>query len=383
MIISLTLCLVIFDILAVQSQSPDGGAPWTEDEAQIVKNKIIRMFDSGGSVLNEFKKLHPDRASDFKASEIGNGAPQALRLGFHDCLKYKGTFPDDEVNGCDGCLNPEGMGTNVRDKYNITKKSQAGPNMLLSNNNGLMPVADVLEEIYTNPNFPKGRKKLSVSLKESGKSRADLWAFAATLALEFGIGNNNNACDGTYKNGKIGNLKNAEPDCKIEWSRPMKFKTGRKDCTPDPTAKRPYFASREEIHPNVHANGPDTVRFYKTNFGFTAREAIAVTAGAHSFGTFHASLSMFKYGWTRAQNGLLNNQLLRHIAERPQYFIDNKDTKGKHIFGRLVGDSVGAPAKTSWRVWALRTSKDRGPFQWFHIYNRYFVIYRLSPFSHL
>ena len=36
---------------------------------------------------------------------------------------------------------------------------------------------------------------LNVSLKASGKSRADLWAFAVITALEYAIENNDLACD--------------------------------------------------------------------------------------------------------------------------------------------------------------------------------------------
>ena len=35
-----------------------------------------------------------------------------------------------------------------------------------------------LEKIYIRKDWPKGTPSLSVTLKESGKSRADLWAFA-------------------------------------------------------------------------------------------------------------------------------------------------------------------------------------------------------------
>ncbi len=57
-----------------------------------------------------------------------------------------------------------------------------GPNILESDNNGLLFTADLLEEIYTNPNFPFNIPyKLNVSMKDSGKSRADLWAFAGTF----------------------------------------------------------------------------------------------------------------------------------------------------------------------------------------------------------
>ena len=42
---------------------------------------------------------------------------------------------------------------------------------------------------------PSGLCSLNVSLKASGKSRADLWAFAVITALEYAIENNDIACD--------------------------------------------------------------------------------------------------------------------------------------------------------------------------------------------
>ena len=40
-----------------------------------------------------------------------------------------------------------------------------------TNNNGLEYAVAVLEELYTNPEFPPVKPKLSESLKSSGKSR--------------------------------------------------------------------------------------------------------------------------------------------------------------------------------------------------------------------
>ena len=74
---------------------------------------------------------------------------------------------------------------------------------------------------------------LAISLRDSGKSRADLWAFAAIVATEYGIETNNMLCDGTFNNNpeiqcsdRIGTN-----DCRINLSRSLKFQTGRKDCT--------------------------------------------------------------------------------------------------------------------------------------------------------
>ncbi len=47
---------------------------------------------------------------------------------------------------------------------------------------------------------------LDVSLQASGKSRADLWALAAIVGIEYGIDTNNMLCDGTYN-------RNPEAQC--------------------------------------------------------------------------------------------------------------------------------------------------------------------------
>ena len=64
--------------------------------------------------------------------------------------------------------------------------------------------------------------------------------------------------------------------------REFKFKFGRKDCVPeegDENLGRPFLTSRAEIHPESNGNGPITVKFYKDNFGLTARESIVLTGG--------------------------------------------------------------------------------------------------------
>ena len=77
------------------------------------------------------------------------------------------------------------------------------------NNNGLEGTVRALEQIYTNKDYPGNSPSLEVSLRwlssdqfqlltkifrESGKSRADLWAFAALMAVEFGKDTTNIAC---------------------------------------------------------------------------------------------------------------------------------------------------------------------------------------------
>ena len=80
---------------------------------------------------------------------------------------------------------------------NLSDKREDLPDALKTDNSGLELTADMLEEIFTNKDFPETAVPLEVSLAESGKSRADLWSFAATFAVEWGIDRNNNGCDGS------------------------------------------------------------------------------------------------------------------------------------------------------------------------------------------
>ena len=88
------------------------------------------------------------------------------------------------------------MGLDMREHFDTGKGEFNAPNVNVTNNNGLEMTADVLEEIFTNKDFPENVTSLERSMKDSGKSRADLWAFASILAVLEGIKNNNNACNG-------------------------------------------------------------------------------------------------------------------------------------------------------------------------------------------
>ena len=74
---------------------------------------------------------------------------------------------------------------------------------------------------------------LNVSLKASGKSRADLWALATISAVEFTSETNNMLCDGTYNNNpeKQCNQEVGTNQCMSNLKSGLKFYTGRKDCT--------------------------------------------------------------------------------------------------------------------------------------------------------
>jgi hypothetical protein len=65
---------------------------------------------------------------------------------------------------------------------------------------------------------------------------------------------------------------------------------------------------------------------------------------------------------------MMNNQVFRHIAQRPQYFLDCKNHLGQNEF-RIVGDAYGNKAESKWNINAGGFSKGGGPFQWFHRYS--------------
>ena len=67
-----------------------------------------------------------------------------------------------------------------------------------TDNNGLDQIAEKLELIYTTIDWPFLTPSLDVSLRQSGKSRADLWELAGLVALERTIERANRACDLDY-----------------------------------------------------------------------------------------------------------------------------------------------------------------------------------------
>ena len=101
----------------------------------------------------------------------------------------------DGTGGCNGCLNNHNLGLDNRHNCTKGQDNTMLPNMNQTDNAGLEFTADILEEIFTNQNFPKKAQSLPVSLAASGKSRADLWNFAQAVAVESGIKENNKQCD--------------------------------------------------------------------------------------------------------------------------------------------------------------------------------------------
>ena len=104
---------------------------------------------------------------------------------------------------------------------------------------------------------------LNVSLKDSGKSRADLWAFATMVSVEYGIETNNMVCNSSYNNNPSYQCNEdiGTPHCHVTMPRPFKFQTGRRDCSPH--GDQPYKAVKNETHPSSVGNGQMTVDFFQ------------------------------------------------------------------------------------------------------------------------
>mmetsp|Transcript_103571 Transcript_103571/g.194981 ORF Transcript_103571/g.194981 Transcript_103571/m.194981 type:complete len:737 (+) Transcript_103571:92-2302(+) len=328
------------------------GKTWTQAEVLAVKAKLWRIFavDEAGHI---YKKLKPD--TKFVAwRDYLRPAPKVLRLGFHDCLRYH-----DGSGGCDGCLMWEGVGN----RYSTdTEPWTRTSNDTLSHNNGLTAIVEMLEAIYTDRSFPERTAVLPKSLRDSGKSRADLWALAAIVAVEYGIEINNGVCqDPNYelKHHRKESLDfNGVPhchhlqgksDCKAKLHRPIVFMTGRRDCVTDMTEG--YMTSKAEIHPDGQGDGRATAEFFNKEFGFTGRETVAIM-GAHTMGRVHYQNSLFRYVWVKNGGMMFNNQYYRNLVGKKDYrFVGNSCDR--------AGDADGNAPVARW-VAHVRMDMDTG-----------------------
>jgi hypothetical protein len=340
------------------------GGEWTLEELLKVRAKLWRIFadDEARNIYLATPNIRQETGfptgDDNEKPGLEHFAAKLLRLSFHDCLRYA-----DKTGGCDGCLNWKGMEERFTER---TKFKFKYPDITEGNNNGLEYTVALMELLYTDKSYPPRTPILSESLKSSGKSRADLWAYAAKVAVEFSIEQNNFQCDnnptnwdGSYVGKTIDCHRSmSEPNCKVVLPREIKFQYGRKDCVSGDLEK-PYKAVKEEVHPNPEGNGTDTINFLKSQFDFNGRETVAILGG-HTLGKMHPIFSLLKYTWTSRGGHMFNNAYYRNIVSKDDWFIEASDNgKCNHI-----GDAKGNLPDTKWVPTMNGFTESGGPMHW-------------------
>ena len=341
-------------VLSVTGEYTPGtpGGPWTYDELLVVRAKLWSLMIDGRAQTLYKKIPYNDRpmAGELDEKWMNKGLQffpaKLLRLIFHDCLKYT-----DGSGGCDGCLNWEGMNfrfpsakpMKYKFLYDDVKKG---------NNNGLEYTVAMLEMIYTDKDFPyNDAPPLPESLKASGKSRADLWAYAAKVAIEYSVERNNYHCQNKPDGDEwSGSYMGASRDCQRLLDddqcdlklKEINFKYGRRDCIPE-KIDTPYKTSKHEEHPNPEGNGDDTLDFFKSQFDFSGRESVAIM-GAHTLGKMTVQHSLYKYSWTSRAGHIFNNGYYRNIVDEKAWFIEAQDNDSCD----KIGDAEGNVPDIKW-----------------------------------
>ena len=348
----------------------------------------LQAIPGGKEIIEKYAETSNKGSSAGRDNRIDAVVPnmaKIIRLTFHDCVKEK-----ESGAGCNGCLNFEGMGNIYAAQVcNIGKRGTKcsevegatrplkGP--FKTDNNNLQWVARVLEEVYKNATFgPDKLRDFDVSLFESGKSRADLWAFAGLVAVQRGTEQNNYFCDPTKsKPAPCWNQINEEsPSCFIDLPAP-KFRHGRSDCKPSCSGEDnfDFCTTHEEVHPNPHGNGKETIGFFKDQFDLDPRESAALM-GVHTLGHPQEFNSMFRhYSWTgQRQKTQFNNQYYQFIVNNKTYRQMNplklpimKGTKAKNCglkVSTYIGDEFGNPFDVRYRVRSEWRTEAGGPWDW-------------------
>ena len=348
----------------------ESGGPWTIHEVLIVRAKLWSLMIDNRARRHYRSIPYNDRpmADELDEKWISKGLQffpaKLLRLGFHDCFRY-----EDESGGCDGCLNWEGMNFRFPSDQKSIKFKYEYDDIKKGNNNGLEYTVALLEMIYTDKDFPyNDAPSLPESLKASGKSRADLWAYASKVAIEYSVERNNFHCEGkpegdAWNGSYIGNSDDCQrllddEQCKLVMSREINFQYGRRDCIPE-KIETPYKTTKTETHPNPEGNGDDTLDFFKSEFDFTGKEVVAIM-GAHTLGKMTMEHSLFKYSWTSRGGHIFNNGYYRNIVGDKDWFIEAQDNNSCD----RIGDAEGNMPDIKWVPTMNGFTKSGGPMHW-------------------
>ncbi len=198
--------------------------------------------------------------------------PQFVRNSFRDC-----------IGGCDGCINMEEP-----------------------SNKGLRGTWDFLDTLHRQGMFALcfffSRSPFLLFFSRVGwewMSRSDFWATMGTVALRLAA-----------------KMQGGERPFIPEFP----FYFGRKDCC---HSKAPNY-DQINISPNPHGNRQETIGFFKSQFGLSTRQAVALLGG-HTLGRVRERNSGFRGKWTIGKESdensmyTLDNMYYRNLVD-PRLF---------------------------------------------------------------
>ena len=396
------LLTILFAFVYLVTSAPyvpgEPGGPWTDQEISIVREKVLQVLNQKhyvhskklrkkgcrdcGAFMKKDSLLWKDAVKNCNKDtgcEKANSqwfmrqdmrrpmASKFIRLAFHDCVKNIDS-EGNHVGGCDGCLNYDGMGHWMPEAWNPTRPVYKYKIPTHGSNNDLQFVVKALELVYTNASWPSMAPTLPISLRESGKSRADVWQFAANVALEQEIERANYACEYNQYAQQVGVLEGKDK-CLIKLHKPITFQYGRADCISDESKKitdLPYEQTDKETPYNPHGTSTTVLDTLKEDFGFTAEESISLMA-THSTNFFGADwIEATKYKWI---GNHLSNMYFKFLASTPTFEAGPHGStyQGQPTSFVLVGDTEGNPVDgTRWipichKMWNSTKSPDGGP----------------------
>jgi len=315
------------------------GGDWTDDD---VESTRIRLLEA----------VHPDwRVSQtlygYGARTLRITENKILRLAFHDCAKYT-----DGTGGCDGCLDWRGVGARLPHIFDEEDWYTFEP-VNTTDNNGLEETVAALELIYTTIDWPFKEPRMTASLKQLGKSRADFWQFAGLVMLERALERANRACDLDKWGRQQVTLLEGRDACEFKLHAPLKFWTGRSDCVSLDADGHGYKTGKHEVSPRMLGDAKHTTDFFENYFGMDAEHSQALLA-VH--GAVHQSNVGVKYTWMGT--GYISNMYFKMIANHPIYQFDQggdfvfgstRSLKMKNLYAK--GDANGNPQPyTGWRA---------------------------------
>ena len=219
-----------------------------------------------------------------------------------------------------------------------------------TDNHGLGTTAEALELIYTTTDWPFKQASLEASLQQLGKSRADLWQFAGLIALEKSLERANRACDLDKWSRQQTSLLEGRDACEFKIYSPLKFWSGRADCSSEDKDGRGFKASKDEISPRMFGDAVHITDFMLQHFGLGAEHSQALQA-VH--GAVHGADIGTKYTWYGA--GYISNMYYKWIANKPTFKFEGGGDlsfhRGKNVQMYAQGTTDGQPFPgTGWRA---------------------------------